>query len=75
MKSSPSIWHYVVSVKYTVKILSIFVTFLENTNFKIAMNFWEKYAISFLGQCNSSRINKSGKILHHKFSQYDCKLI
>ena len=32
-KSSPSIWHYIVSVKSTVKILSIFVAFLENTNF------------------------------------------
>ena len=34
MKSSPSIWHYVVSGKSTVKILSIFVAFLENTIFK-----------------------------------------
>ena len=34
-KSSPSIWHNVVSVKLTVKISSIFVAFLENTNFKI----------------------------------------
>ena len=34
MKSSPSIWHYVVSVKSTVKTSSIFVAFLENTNFK-----------------------------------------
>ena len=34
MKSSRSIWHYVVSVKSRVKILSIFVAFLENTNFK-----------------------------------------
>ena len=33
MKSSPSIWHYVVSVKSTVKIWSIFVAFLKNTNF------------------------------------------
>ena len=29
-KSSPSIWQYIVSVKLTVKILSIFVAFLEN---------------------------------------------
>ena len=34
MKSSLSIWQYVVSVKSTVKIWSIFVAFLENTNFK-----------------------------------------
>ena len=33
MKSSPSIWHYVVDVKSTVKISSIFVAFLENMNF------------------------------------------
>ena len=32
-KSSPSIWHYVVSVKSTLKISLIFVAFLENTNF------------------------------------------
>ena len=35
MKSSPSIWHYVVNVKSTVKISSIFVAFLENMNFNI----------------------------------------
>ena len=33
MKSSPLIWRYVVSVKWTVKISSIFVAFLENMNF------------------------------------------
>ena len=33
MKSSPSIWHYVVDVKSTVKISLIFVAFLENMNF------------------------------------------
>ena len=33
MKSTPSIWQYVVSVKSMVKILSNFVAFLENTNF------------------------------------------
>ena len=33
MKSSSSIWRYLVSVKSTVKISSIFVAFLENTNF------------------------------------------
>ena len=32
MKSSPSIWRYVVNIKSTVKILSIFVAFLENMN-------------------------------------------
>ena len=33
MKSSSSIWHYVLNVKSTLKILSIFVVFLENMNF------------------------------------------
>ena len=33
-KSSSSFWHYVVSVKSTVKISSIFVAFLENMNLK-----------------------------------------
>ena len=31
-KSSSLIWHYVVSIKSHVKILSIFLAFLENTN-------------------------------------------
>ena len=35
MKSSPSIWQYVVRVKSTVKIWSIFVAYLENKNFTI----------------------------------------
>ena len=34
MKSSPSIWRYVVSVKSMVKILLIFLAFFENMNFK-----------------------------------------
>ena len=34
MKSSPLIWHLLHNVKSTVKILLIFVAFLENTNFK-----------------------------------------
>ena len=44
MKSSPSIWHYVVSVKLTVKILSIFVAFLENMNFNFGKlkHAWKK---------------------------------
>ena len=39
MKSLPSIWRYVVNVKSTVKILSIFVAFLENINFTKGMKF------------------------------------
>jgi hypothetical protein len=37
MKSSQMIWHHVVNVKYTVKILSICVAFLENMNFDNTM--------------------------------------
>ena len=33
MKSSPSIWHLLHYVKWTVKISSIFVAFLDNMNF------------------------------------------
>ena len=33
MKSTPSNWHLLHNVKLTVKILSIFVAFLENMNF------------------------------------------
>ena len=39
MKSSPSIWRYVVNVKSMVKISSIFVAFLENKNFKSLFGF------------------------------------
>ena len=35
MKCSPLIWRYVVNVKSTVKISSIFVAFLENINFNM----------------------------------------
>ena len=36
LKSSPSIWQYVVTVKSTVKISSIFAAFLRNMNFNDA---------------------------------------
>ena len=39
MKSSPSIWFYVVNVKSTVKISPIFVAFLENMNFIVTFSF------------------------------------
>ena len=39
MKSSQSIWCYVVNVKLTVKISSIFVAFFENMNFTKAILF------------------------------------
>ena len=35
MKSSSSIWYYVVVVKSTVKISSILVAFLDNMNFTV----------------------------------------
>ena len=36
MKSSLSIWRYILSVKYTMKFSSIFVAFLENMTFTIS---------------------------------------
>ena len=45
-KSSPSIWHYKVSVKFTVKISSIFVAFLENTNLATKMKNVIKFDLS-----------------------------
>ena len=35
MKFSLAIWRYVVNVKWTLKILSIFVAFSENVNFTV----------------------------------------
>ena len=43
MKSSPLIWRYVVNVKASVKISSIFVAFLENINFNLPV-----FAVLFL---------------------------
>ena len=40
-KSSQAIWHYVGSVKSTVKISSILVAFLENTNFTYPNISWK----------------------------------
>jgi hypothetical protein len=53
-KSSPSIWRYVVSVKSTVKISSIFVSFLQN------MNFTNTY-MDFLLFAQSKPVRKWGK--------------
>ena len=56
MKSSPSIWHYVVSVKSTVKISSIFVAFLENMNFTETLKTYHEPSElieTFLGKCRS----------------------
>ena len=43
MKSSPSIWNYVVSVKSSLKTSSIFMAFLENTNFSLLLlyTYWD----------------------------------
>ena len=43
-KSSPSIWQYVLTVKSTMKISSIFVAFLENMNFNHISNKGTDYA-------------------------------
>ena len=44
MKSSPLIWRLLHTVKLTVKILSIFVAFLENVNFNIHFDLLRTYA-------------------------------
>ena len=60
MKSSPSIWHYVVSVKLTVNISPIFVAFLENMNFKSEEAWKNDYHIIFdLDPGQSERKSKS----------------
>ena len=52
MKLSPSIWHYVVSVKQTVKISSIIVAFLENTNFNNKDSIYEGFSPTILKSSN-----------------------
>ena len=46
-KSSPLIWQYVVSVKSTVKVSSILVAFLENTNFKTRLCLLSHISLNF----------------------------
>ena len=57
MKSSPSIWHYVVDVKSTVKISSIVVAFLVNTNFtdevETQLNINIHFVLTNIWQCLS----------------------
>ena len=49
MKSSPSIWHLLNNVKWPVKILSIFVAFLENLNVRVFLeghkNWWNLHRL------------------------------
>ena len=44
MKSSPSIWRYVVNAKSMVKILSIFVSFLWNMSFTAYFQIFEVFS-------------------------------
>ena len=61
-KSSPSIWHYVVSVKSPVKILSIFVA-LENMNFIVGQDL---VASPFEGSLNISKYSLESKAVDHQ---------
>ena len=63
MKSSPAIWHYVLSVKSTSKISSIFVTFLENTNFTFE-TWMEYYQTIFALHWTSKDTKKLNTWLH-----------
>ena len=48
-KSSPSIWQLLHNAKLTMKISSIFVAFLENTNF-ISLSSWSNQYESQISQ-------------------------
>ena len=72
MKSSLSIWRYVVSVKFMVKILSIFVAFLGNMNFMKKtysfdfMAFFESFTIETLSLESSSTLGLKPHTLQKK---------
>ena len=76
MKSSPSIWHYVVDVKLTVKISSISVAFLENMNkfmFSTKATTFDKIFTVHLTLCSKCQIdiedfdNFCGLLRKHEF--------
>ena len=69
MKSSPAIWHYVLSVKSTVKISSIFVAFLENTNFNdyFVISEYVAFYIFLLKFVFSKKATKIEGNLHRRF--------
>ena len=71
MKSSPSIWQYVVSVKSTVKISSFFVAFLENTNFTqtpffVIVNFLNRKKFCQFHYCDYSSVRLVALLLQHE---------
>ena len=66
-KSSPSIWHYLVSVKSTVNISSI----LENTNFKNSSRFHWPWNIQNQG---GTFISHHGKLIKGKNEKVDLVL-
>ena len=66
-KSSPSIWHYLVSVKSTVNISSI----LENTNFKNSCRFHWPWNIQNQG---GTFISHHGKLIKGKNEKVDLVL-
>ena len=74
MKSPPSIWHLLHNVKSTVKILSIFVAFLENINFRIKFPGPVKFSeLSFPEDSSYLDFTKSQdkfqSLFHEKFTE------
>ena len=68
MKSSPSIWQYVVSVKLPMKISSIFVALLEKINFNpLCPNFYKHVIYLFFPALLSISIfsNRTFRNLEH----------
>ena len=59
MKSSPLIWWLLHTVKLTVKILSIFVAFSENMNFKQIAKFITEFAEYFTWFFKDSQENST----------------
>ena len=63
MKSSPLIWSYVVNVKLTVKILSIFVAFLENMNFTYQFRIASFFSMLWPVRNDANKLKASKSIL------------
>ena len=75
MKSSPSIWHYVVNVKSTVKISSVFVAFLENMNFNSREDWFIKNSTKVISVLLLSlvRLFKNQSLEKQRFMMITCQ--
>ena len=71
MKSSPSIWRLLQTVKLMMKILSVFVAFSENVNFKFPQVFLKIWKILFV----TGKSLSEALIFSSINPQYDNRLI